>query len=96
VTTYHQPGPAITRRTTPELTGTVTNIAADIVEDQRTGQSYYTVRVGVPADELGRLKGLRPVPGMPVEVFIRTEERTMLSYLLRPLIDHAWRAFRET
>jgi HlyD family secretion protein len=87
---------AYNRRTTPELNGAVINIAADIVEDQRTGLSYYTVRVGVPADELARLKGLRPVPGMPVEVFIRTEERTMLSYLLRPLIDQAWRAFRET
>jgi HlyD family secretion protein len=46
-------------------------------------------------DELARLNGLKLLPGMPVEAFIRTDERTMLSYLFKPLTDQARRAFRE-
>jgi HlyD family secretion protein len=53
------------------------------------------VRIALEGDQIQRLKGLRLVPGMPVEAFIKTAERTMLSYLLKPLIDQAWRAFRE-
>ena len=47
------------------------------------------------ASEIDRLNGLKLVPGMPVEAFIQTEERTMLFYLLKPLTDQARRAFRE-
>jgi HlyD family secretion protein len=81
--------------TTPELVGAVSRIAADTTRDERSGTSYYLVRIGLEGDEIQRLKGLRLVPGMPVEAFIKTAERTMLSYLLKPLIDQAWRAFRE-
>ena len=70
-------------------------IAADVIEDQRSGQPYYLVRIKMAASEIDRLNGLKLVPGMPVEAFIQTEERTMLSYLLKPLSDQARRAFRE-
>ena len=55
----------------------------------------FLVRISMTADEITRLNGLKLVPGMPVEAFIRTDERTMLSYLLKPLTDQARRAFRE-
>lgn len=87
--------PGFNQRTTPELNGRVSRIAADVIQDQRSGQPYYLVRISLTADEIGRLNGLKLVPGMPVEAFIRTEERTMLSYLLKPLTDQARRAFRE-
>jgi HlyD family secretion protein len=87
--------PGFNQRTTPELNGRVSRIAADVTQDQRTGQPYYLVRIGLRVDEIDRLDGLKLVPGMPVEAFIRTSERTMLSYLLKPLTDQARRAFRE-
>lgn len=85
----------VNQRTTPEVDGTVTIVSADITEDPRSGQSYYTARVGVSDDQLARVEGLRPVPGMPVEVFIKTQERTALDYLVQPLSDQIERAFRE-
>jgi HlyD family secretion protein len=87
--------PAFNQRTTPELNGRVSRIAADVIQDQRSGQPYYLVRIALAAEEIARLTGLKLVPGMPVETFIRTEQRTMLSYLLKPLTDQARRAFRE-
>ena len=87
--------PSFDQRTTPELNGRVTRIAADVSEDKRTGSFYYLVRLGVSKDELDRLDGAKLMPGMPVEAFIRTAERTVLSYLTKPLTDQARRAFRE-
>ena len=82
-------------RTTPEINGTVSRIAADTTTDQRTGQSYYLVRIAMPAQELKRLGDVKLTPGMPVEAFIETGERTMMSYLIKPLHDQLMRAFRE-
>ncbi len=82
-------------RTTPELNGSVARIAADTTTDQRTGQSYYLVRVSMTANELSRLGRVKLTPGMPVEAFIQTGERTMLSYLIKPLHDQLMRSFRE-
>jgi HlyD family secretion protein len=87
--------PGFNQRTTPELNGRVSRIAADVIQDQRSGQPYYLVRISLAPDEIERLGALKLVPGMPVEAFIRTDERTMLSYLLKPLTDQARRAFRE-
>jgi HlyD family secretion protein len=87
--------PGFNQRSTPELNGRVSRIAADVIEDQRSGQPYYLVRVAMTAEEINRLDGLKLVPGMPVEAFIRTGERTMLSYLIKPLSAQARRAFRE-
>ena len=82
-------------RTTPEIDGTVTVVSADVTTDQRTGQSYYTVRIAVTPDELAKLGENKLVPGMPVEVFIQTTVRTVISYFVRPLHDQIARAFRE-
>jgi len=86
---------ALNMRTTPEINGTVVRIAADTSTDQRTGQSYYVVRISMTAAEIKRLGDVKLTPGMPVEVFIQTGERTLLSYLIKPLHDQLMRAFRE-
>ena len=82
-------------RTTPEIDGTVSRIAADTSTDQRTGQSYYLVRIAMPPEQIKRLGDVKLTPGMPVEAFIETGERTMISYLVKPLHDQLMRAFRE-
>jgi HlyD family secretion protein len=86
---------AFNLRTTPELNGFVSRIAADLTTDERSGQSYYLVRVAIPQAEKEKLKNLTLVPGMPAEVMIKTGERTALSYLVKPLSDQVFRAFRE-
>lgn len=86
---------AFNMRTTPEINGTVARIAADTSTDQRTGQTYYVVRISMTADEIKRLGDVKLTPGMPVEAFIQTGERTMISYLIKPLHDQLMRAFRE-
>jgi HlyD family secretion protein len=86
---------AFNQRTTPELTGIVSRVSADTTTDQRTGQAYYTVRVALPPDEVARLGDVRVIPGMPVEAFVQTGDRTMMSYLVKPLQDQLMRAFRE-
>jgi HlyD family secretion protein len=86
---------AFNAATTPEVTGYVSRISADITSDQRTGQSYYVIRISISPEELARLGELKLVPGMPVECFIQTGERTFMSYLLKPLRDQMNRAFRE-
>jgi HlyD family secretion protein len=86
---------AFNQRTTPELNGEVGRLAADVSEDQKTGERYYTVRVAVPQSEIDRLGGLKLVPGMPVESFIQTSPRTVMSYLMKPLQDQVTRSFRE-
>jgi HlyD family secretion protein len=83
-------------RTTPELNGKVSWIAPDQTEDKRTGVSYFTIRIAVSDAEIARLGGLKIIPGMPVEVFVQTGSRTMLSYLLKPLTDQLTRTFRES
>jgi HlyD family secretion protein len=86
---------AFSQRNTPELNGTVTQVSADLTTDQRTGQSYYSLRVKVPEDEWLRLGKLSPIVGMPVEAFIQTGERTALAYLTKPFMDQVFRAFKE-
>jgi HlyD family secretion protein len=86
--------PAFNQRTTPELSGEVIRIGADVTQDERKNESYYTVRIKIPEAELQRLEGLKFVAGMPVEAFLQTEPRTMLSYLVKPMHDQIARAFR--
>lgn len=86
---------AFNQRTTPELFGHVSRISADLTKDSASGLSYYTTRVRLSDAELARLNGLKLVPGMPVEVHIRTPERTAMSYFLKPLSDQIARAFKE-
>ena len=84
------------QRTTPELTGRVVQISADAFQDESTLQSYYSAEIVLSEGEQARLpKGSTLIPGMPVEAFIRTEDRTPLAYLTKPLTDYFIKAFRE-
>lgn len=87
--------PAFNQRTTPEINGTVERVAADVTVDQRTGASHYLVRIGVARDEVARLGEVKLVPGMPVEAHLRTGDRRVISWLMKPLSDQMMRAFRE-
>ena len=87
---------AFNQRTTPEIEGTLTRIGADLTQDQRSGMSFYTARIRFGQDALARLDGKTLVPGMPVEAFIRTGDRSVMSYLTKPLTDQLRRAFRES
>jgi membrane fusion protein, type I secretion system len=86
---------AFNLHTTPEINGTVTRVSADTTTDQRSGQTYYTTRIAMTKNEIARLGDVKLIPGMPVEAFVQTGERTMLSYLIKPLHDQFARAFRE-
>jgi membrane fusion protein, type I secretion system len=86
---------AFDTRTTPEILGKVTRVSADTSTDQRTGQSFYTIRIGLEREETARLGNVKLVPGMPVDAFVQTGERTVISYLMKPLSDQIVRAFRE-
>lgn len=86
---------AFNQKTTPEIEGAVTMVSADLTQDQRTGASYYMVRVALKPEELAKLGASKVVPGMPVDVFMKTTGRTALSYLTKPLMDQAGRAFKE-
>lgn len=86
---------AFNQRTTPELSGQVSRISADISRDQQTGAAFYTIRVSIPAAELARLGANRVGAGMQADVFVRTEDRTPLEYIVKPLRDQIAKAFRE-
>jgi HlyD family secretion protein len=97
----HVGQPAVVRftafnpRTTPEVSGEVSRIAADVSEDAKSGARYYTIRIAIAQDEMAHLGAHKLVPGMPAETFIATTPRTVLTYLVRPIHDQAVRAFRE-
>ena len=86
---------AFNQRTTPQLEGVVSYVSADLSHDRQgnTNAGYYTVRVTPPASERRRLGNLQLVSGMPVEVFLQTGSRTMMSYLLKPITDQLSRTF---
>ena len=86
---------AFNQRTTPELNGVVSRVSPDVTTEQRTGTSYYTIRVSMPPEEVARLGEVKLIPGMPVEAFVQTGDRTLISYLMKPLSDQLMRAFRE-
>jgi membrane fusion protein, type I secretion system len=87
---------AFNQATTPELRGELSRISADAVSDQRTGANFYVIRITLDDAEMARLGDLRLVPGMPVEAFVQTGERKVISYLVKPLRDQLRRAFRES
>jgi HlyD family secretion protein len=87
---------ALDGRITPEIFGTIMRIGADLSIDPRSGHAFYQVRVAIPPEEFTRLGGQALVPGMPVETFIATGARNVLSYLIRPVRDQMNRALRES
>jgi len=86
---------AFNRNTTPELVGTVETVAADALLDEQSDGAFYTATVRLGAEQLARLDGQSLTPGMPAEVLIRTGERLVASYLMRPLVDSYARTFRD-
>lgn len=86
---------AFDTRTTPEISGKVTRVSADTTTDQRSGLSFYTIRIALERDQTARLGNAKLVPGMPVDAFVQTGERTVISYLMKPLSDQIVKAFRE-
>lgn len=87
--------PAFNQRTTPELTGTVAHVGADLTREAQTGTAYYSARIQPAQEALAKFGSLKLLPGMPVEAFIETGQRTTLSYLMKPLTDQVARTFRE-
>ena len=88
---------AFSARNLPETKGIVRSVSADALLDEVTGESYYRALVEVPKEEMAKLgEALDINPGMPAEVLIMTGERTMLQYLIQPLIDSLRRSFRES
>ena len=87
---------AFNQRTTPELFGRIARISADAFTDEASGMTYYIAEVLPTEGELERLGPQTLLPGMPVEIFIQTEERSPLSYLMKPLADYFSRAMRES
>lgn len=86
---------AFDQRSTPEFEGKVVLVSPDITQDPRNGAQYYTVRLAMSPGQDVRLEGRKLVAGMPVEAFIHTGTRSVMSYLVKPLVDQAARAFRE-
>ncbi|KQT57143.1 hemolysin secretion protein D [Methylobacterium sp. Leaf456] len=86
---------AFNMRTTPEIDGVVVRVSADVTTDPKTGMSFYTARIRIADDEKNHLNGLRLVPGMPVESYTQIGERSVLSYLVKPLTDQLAKAWRE-
>jgi HlyD family secretion protein len=87
---------ASNQRTTPELSGTLTRISADVTREEKTGLTYYTVNVSLPLEEIARLGSVKLQAGMQAEVFVQTHDRTPLQYFIKPLQDQFARAFRES
>jgi HlyD family secretion protein/epimerase transport system membrane fusion protein len=88
---------AYSSRNVPNIPGTVRTVSADRLMDDAKHQPYYLARVAIDRE---LVKTLAPsvdlIPGMPVEVLVVTEKRTMVSYLVKPFRDALWRSFRES
>lgn len=88
---------ALNQRTTPVLLGKVIYVSADSLHDGGRGgaQEIYVARVSLSSEELARVPGFAPTPGMPVEIMIQTQSRTFAAYISKPILDSMSRAFRE-
>jgi len=82
---------------TPELFGEVVQISADAFQDEASRISYYRAEIVLNEGEIAKLpSGAALIPGMPVEAFIRTDDRTPIAYLVKPFADYFAKAFRES
>lgn len=87
---------AFDMRDTPDLYGSVTQVSPDAFVDSQTGASWYRVEIQLPEEELDKLgEGQTLIPGMPVDAFIRTQDRSPIAYLMSPLTSYFSKAFRE-
>jgi HlyD family type I secretion membrane fusion protein len=85
---------AFNQRTTPEVPGVVETIGAAATLEPTSGQTYYLTTITI-AGGIRQIGGKPIVPGMPVEVFLTTGNRSALSYLIKPFTDQMMRSFRE-
>ena len=79
---------AFNQNITPHIPGIVTHVSADRLVDERSGQPYYKLRAKVAPEGMKMVAHLQIRPGMPVDLFVKTGERTMLNYILKPILDH--------
>lgn len=79
---------AFNQNQTPHVPGIVTHVSADRLVDEKSGQPYYTLKAKVAPEGMTLVSNLQIRPGMPVELFVKTGERTMMNYLLKPVLDH--------
>ncbi|MET0438367.1 MAG: HlyD family type I secretion periplasmic adaptor subunit [Devosia sp.] len=86
----------LNQRVTPELGASVIDISPDLTIEERTGASYYLARLRIPEAEIAKVGETLLKPGMPAEVFVQTESRTILSYMIKPLSDQVRHAMRES
>ena len=88
---------SLNQRTTPVLEGEVYYLSADSIAETTDGvvEEVYLARVSLGPDQIARVPGFSPTPGMPAEIMIQTEERTFAQYLAKPIVDSMSRAFRE-
>ena len=86
---------AFNRNTTPEFDGKLVRVSADLEVDERTGVAFYRADIGVDKADVAQHAGLELVPGMPAEAHVLTGDRNVLSWLMKPITDHAARAMRE-
>ena len=77
------------------MLGRVSEISADVFVEETKEVSYYRVEIIPDANAAVKLEDLRLLPGMPVETYLRTADRTPLNYLFKPLSDYFNRAFRD-
>jgi multidrug efflux pump subunit AcrA (membrane-fusion protein) len=87
---------ALGQRQTPELFGKDVKVSADAFVDETICATYYRAEIILNDGQIDRLLDhITLIPGMPVEAFIRTSDRSPLSYLVKPLTDYFAKAFRE-
>ena len=83
------------RQTTPDIAARVIFISPDLVQDTRTGQSYYRIKVQLDSKSMADAPQIVLKAGMPAEVFVQTGDRSILSFLVKPMLDQLRHAFRE-
>lgn len=86
---------AFNQNRTPHVPATLTMVGSDRLTEERSGMPYYKIFAEVTPEGMALLRELQVRPGMPVEIFIKTGERTLMSYLFRPVIDRLHSALRE-
>ena len=86
---------AFNQRSTPEFIGVVTDIASDLSREPQSGVTYCSAHLAVSDEKRPEAMNLKLVPGMPVETFMETGQRTALSYFMKPFRDQMERAFKE-
>ena len=86
---------ALNQKKTPNIPGTVTQVSADRFMDERSGLPFYNIKAKVTPEGMKKLTDQQIRAGMPVEIFIKTGERSLMSYLFKPILDRVHSALSE-